>query len=74
MLVDNDNLRLKAKLKGSLIEFTKYFYPLLTGRKFIVSEPEGRESHHLIICKALTQAARLEIPNHTLLINVSPGC
>lgn len=73
MNLEDDSLRLRAKLKGSLIEFTRYFYPLLTGRKFIVSQPEGRESHHLIISAALTQAARLEIPNHKLLINVSPG-
>ncbi len=59
---NNEKIRLKAKLQGSLIEFTRYFYPLLTGRKFIVSEPIGRESH-----------ARLELPNHKLLINVSPG-
>src|ERR1700690_1398831 len=73
MPTDEERLRLRAKLKGSLIEFTRYFYPLLTGRKFIVSEPYGRQSHHLIISEALTQAARLEIPNHKLLINVSPG-
>lgn len=73
MTDDNERLRLRAKLKGSLIEFTKYFYPLLTGRSFIVSEPVGRQSHHLIISEALTAAARLEIPNHKLLINVSPG-
>lgn len=72
MLID-DEIILKAKLKGSLIEFTKFFYPLLTGRKFIISEPIGRESHHIIICKALTEAARLEISNHKLLINISPG-
>lgn len=73
MILENDRWRLRSKLKGSLIEFTKFFYPLLTGRKFIVSQPEGRESHHLIICTALTQSARLEIPNHKLLINVCPG-
>ncbi|CEG60948.1 terminase large subunit domain-containing protein [Legionella micdadei] len=68
-----DNERLAARLKGSLLEFTKFFYPILTGRKFIISLPTGRESHHIIIAKALTQAARLEIPNHRLIINVSPG-
>lgn len=64
---------LAARLRGSLLTFTEYFYPLLTGRDFIVSQPVGRESHHKIIARALTQAARLEIPNHRLLINVSPG-
>ena len=66
-------LLLKAKLKGSLKEFIKYFYPLLTGRRFILSDPIGRESHHIVVCRALTSAFRLEIPNHRLLINISPG-
>ncbi len=64
---------LASQLRGSLLEFIEYFYPILTGRRFIVSQPAGRESHHISICRALTQAARLEIPNHRLLINVSPG-
>ena len=64
---------LAAELKGSLLDFIKYFYPLLTGRQFIVSLPFGRESHHITICRALSRAARLEIDNHRLLINVSPG-
>lgn len=64
---------LANRLKGSLLEFTKYFYPILTGRDFIVSQPIGRESHHITICRALSQAARLQIPNHRLMINVSPG-
>ena len=64
---------LEAQLKGSLLYFTQYFYTILTGKKFIVSNPIGRESHHIIISKALTRAIRLEIPNHRLVINVSPG-
>lgn len=72
MIVEEKEL-LEAQLKGSLLEFTKYFYPILTGRAFIVSCPMGRESHHITICRALTKASRLEIPNHRLMINVSPG-
>lgn len=64
---------LASKLRSSFLEFTQFFYPILTGRKFIISSPTGRESHHVTIAKALTQACRLEIPNHRLLINVSPG-
>jgi predicted phage terminase large subunit-like protein len=62
-----------SQLRGSFLAFTEFFYPLLTGRKFIVSQPIGRESHHIIIARALSSASRLEIPNHKLLINVSPG-
>jgi predicted phage terminase large subunit-like protein len=65
--------QLASELRGSLYEFTQYFYPILTGRQFIISRPVGRESHHIILPRALTQAARLEIPNHRLLINISPG-
>jgi predicted phage terminase large subunit-like protein len=73
MIKEEEKDLLAARLKGSLLDFTKYFYPLLTGRRFIVSQPVGRESHYITICRALTRAARLEIPNHRLLINVSPG-
>lgn len=65
--------QLAARLRGSLLDFTKFFYPILTGREFIVSNPICRESHHITICTSLTQAFRLEIPGHRLLINVSPG-
>ncbi len=68
-----DKEELASELRGSLLYFIEYFYKVLTGRDFIVSNPIGRESHHKIICRALTQAARLEIPNNRLLINVSPG-
>lgn len=73
MSVENDKEEIASRLRGSFLEFTEFFYPILTGRKFIISQPLGRESHHITIAKALTQAARLEIPNHRLLINVSPG-
>jgi predicted phage terminase large subunit-like protein len=62
-----------SRLRSSFLEFTEFFYPILTGRKFIVSQPVSRESHHVTIAKALTSAFRLEIPHHKLLINVSPG-
>ncbi len=64
---------LASRLRGSLKDFTEYFYPILTGRKFIISSPLGRESHHIQISRSLSQAARLQIPNHRLMINVSPG-
>jgi predicted phage terminase large subunit-like protein len=73
MIINQDKEQLSSELRGSLLRFTRFFYPILTGRDFIVSEPIGRESHHITICRALTQVARLEIPNHRLLINVSPG-
>lgn len=73
MILNADKEQLASELRSSLLAFTEFFYPVLTGRQFIVSRPVGRESHHITICRALTSAARLEIPDHRLLINVSPG-
>lgn len=61
-----------AKLRGSLLEFTRYFFEYITGRKFIISVPTGRESHHITCCKALTSVMRLEVLRE--IINLPPGC
>lgn len=66
-----ENAELAAKLKGSLLLFIQAFFPILTGREFIVSRPLGRESHFITICRALTKCTRLE--SLRLLINVPPG-
>ncbi len=66
-----ENSILAAKLLGSLLEFTRVFYKILNGRDFVISQPEGRESHHITIAKALTKVFRLE--TNRLLINVPPG-
>jgi predicted phage terminase large subunit-like protein len=72
-VIDYEKEQLSATLKGSLLEFTKTFYPLLTGRQFIISNPLGREAHVITISRALTRAARLELPTQRLLINIAPG-
>jgi predicted phage terminase large subunit-like protein len=64
---------LAAELKGSLLYFIQYFFKHITGRDFIISQPIGRESHHITLCRALTDAKRLRIPEHRLNINVPPG-
>ncbi len=61
----------KAELLGSLLLFTQVFYKLRTGREFVVSEPIARESHHITICKELTNVFYLE--TNRLLINIPPG-
>lgn len=73
MQINLERETLAAELKGSLLEFCRVFYPLLTSREFIVSSPICRESHHITISRALTRAGRLEIPSHRLIINVPPG-
>ncbi len=66
-----EQAELAAKLKGSLLLFIQAFFPLLTGREFIISRPIGRESHFITICRALTKCTRLQ--SLRLLINVPPG-
>lgn len=73
LIIDPDKEQLASELRCSLLRFTQFFYPLLTGRDFIISNPPGRESHQITICKALTRAAKLEMPEQRLIINVSPG-
>ncbi len=73
MNIDYNKEQLAAEMRGSLLRFTQFFYPLLTAREFIVSNPMGRESHHIIISRALSQASRMQIPDNRLIINVSPG-
>lgn len=73
MQIDFEKEELMSKLKGSLLEFIEMFYPLLTGREFLISQPAGRESHQITISRALMRAFRLEMPSQRLIINVSPG-
>jgi hypothetical protein len=69
----SDPSEIASILRGSFLEFTKFFYPILTGRQFIISNPIGRESHHITIARELTKCFRLEIPTQRLNINVEPG-
>jgi predicted phage terminase large subunit-like protein len=64
-------LEIRSKLLGSLLLFTQTFFKFRTGRDFIVSEPIGRESHHIQICRDLTGVFNLDINRE--LINVAPG-
>lgn len=72
-MIDLDQQQMASELRGSLLRFTQFFYPLLTGRQFVMSSPTSRESHFYTIAKSLTQASRLEIPQQRLLINTPPG-
>jgi len=62
---------LKTQLHGSFLLFCQTFFPLVTSRKFEISNPTGRESHHKIISRALTKVSDCEI--NSLLINIQPG-
>ena len=61
----------KAKLWKDFLFFMKTFFPLVTGREFLISKPINRESHFITIARELTLAAQLE--TLSILCNVPPG-
>ena len=63
--------QLISDLQSSFFLFTRIFYPLLTSRDLIISNPMGRESHILTISRELVKCAKLETTK--LIINVPPG-
>jgi hypothetical protein len=71
MTDDLDELR--AQLWGSYLLFTRTFFPIVTGRDFVISNPPGRESHFITIGRELTRTARMDPENTNLIINVPPG-
>ncbi len=60
-----------SQLQSSFFDFIRVFYPILTGRDFIISCPMGRESHVITIARELVKCARLETLREV--INVPPG-
>lgn len=63
-------LELRARLLGSFLLFTKFFYKLRTGREFEVYQGECRESHILTVSRALTEVFNGDKKN--LVINIPP--
>ncbi|MBP6354101.1 MAG: hypothetical protein KA318_00225 [Nitrosomonas sp.] len=73
MNIDLEKEELAAELKGSFLYFCQFFYRIVTGRDFIISQPIGRESHHITVARTLTQVQRLEIPCMHIMITMPPG-
>ncbi len=73
MTIDLDKEQHRAQLLGSLLEFTRFFYEDLTKRPFIISQPIGRESHHITVARELTNLFRVQKEAHGLDINIPPG-
>lgn len=73
MRIDLEKEMEASKLRGSLQEFIKFFVKHITNRDYIVSQPVGRESHQIIICRELSSFTRMEHPDENLMINVEPG-
>jgi len=73
MKIDLEKELEASKLRGSLHEFIKFFVKHITNRDYIQSNPLGRESHQITICRELSSFARMEHPDENLMINVEPG-
>ena len=67
----NEREDLKAQMWGSFLLFVQTFFPLVTGKPFILSNPVGRESHFITISRELTLVAKMQLD--ALLINIAPG-
>ncbi len=63
--------KLISDLQSSFLLFVRTFYPILTGREFIISQPAGRESHIHTVCRELVKCFNLE--TNKLVINIPPG-
>jgi len=72
-MISQDKEQLASELRGSLLLFIRFFFKIVTGREFTISHPIGRESHHVIICRAYTELTRVQKSAHGLLVNVPPG-
>jgi len=67
----NEQVQLISELHSSFFTFIRTFYPLLTGREFIISQPIARESHIITVCRELVKCANLE--SLRTIINIPPG-
>lgn len=67
----NDTAEMIATLHASFLTFTRFFFKILNGRDFLLSNPLGREGHFITISRELTSARRN--PKVRLIINVPPG-
>lgn len=68
--ISDDFEQYHHRLVNSLLYFTQVFYYIRTGRKFELSEPIGRESHFISICRKLVAVFDGEI--NKLIINIPP--
>lgn len=70
-IIDYEKEHEAARLRGSFLAFMQFFYEYLTKRQFIISQPIGRESHHITLARTLTEVFNLL---HTYTdINLPPG-
>ena len=71
--VDLEKEQIASELRGSYLEFCKVFFELTTRLPFIVSNPTGRESHHIQLARIFTEILHCENKKRGILINIPPG-
>lgn len=62
---------LRRELLGDLFTFHRFMFEKRTGREFMLSRPDGNESHFKTVCRALEDAFYLR--STRLVINLPPG-
>jgi hypothetical protein len=71
--IDQDKEEFASILRGSLLEFTKYFTKYITGRDFIIAQPLGQEPSQITLCRSLTSIFRMEDPGYNHSFHIAPG-
>ena len=69
--IDADPEEIKSPAVGSFLLFTQTFFPLVTGREFVISRPEGENRISLLLAESSQKY--LDLKNVDLIINVPPG-
>lgn len=70
-VTEQDKFQLKVDLLSDLFLFTRVMFEMKHGRPFLVSKPDGNESHFATICRELTDVFLGK--SNRLLINCPPG-
>jgi predicted phage terminase large subunit-like protein len=68
---EQEHAQLMSDQQSSFFLFVRTFYPILTGREFIISQPLSRESHIVTVCRELVKCSKLETLR--LVCNIPPG-
>ncbi len=67
----SDINELRRLLLSDFFIFHRVMFEKRTGREFVISKPDGNESHFITVCRELTDAFLLK--STRLLINLPPG-
>lgn len=69
--IDTNDVQLGVDMLNDLFYFHRVMFELRTGREFMLSRPDGNESHFKTVCRELEDAFYLK--STRLVINLPPG-